>query len=29
MQLATAFWSFKTLPTAIDVDLFTSSQHLP
>ena len=29
MQLATAFWGFKTLATAIDMDLFTRLSTSP
>jgi len=29
MQLATAFWGFKTLSTAIDMDLFTRLEASP
>src|SRR3989442_9036499 len=29
MQLATAFWAFKTLSTAIDMDLFTRLETSP
>jgi len=29
MQLATAFWAFKTLATAVDMDLFTRLSTSP
>ncbi len=29
MQLATAFWAFKTLATAVDMDLFTHISTSP
>ena len=29
MQMATAFWAFKTLATAVDMDLFTHLSTTP